>query len=205
MGREANCEVEYGGKRVAGKAHLETDSVVFRGDVRLTIPFKTIASAIASEGSLRLAWDGEEAIFHLGTQAENWAQRMLNPPGLMDKLGVKSGMFVCLVGLFDKSFKASLIARGASLLDMQEASRADILFLIAESPGELHRIGILAPTLRPNGAVWVVTPRGRPALRDIDVMVAGKAGGLVDVKVCRFSDTHTALKFVIPRANRKKG
>jgi len=30
-----------------------------------------------------------------------------------------------------------------------------------------------------------------------------KAAGLVDVKVVRFSDTHTAEKFVIPLASRK--
>jgi hypothetical protein len=29
-------------------------------------------------------------------------------------------------------------------------------------------------------------------------MKAGKAAGLVDVKVVRFSDTHTAEKFVVP-------
>jgi hypothetical protein len=29
-------------------------------------------------------------------------------------------------------------------------------------------------------------------------MTAGKAAGLVDVKVVRFSETHTAEKFVIP-------
>jgi hypothetical protein len=33
-------------------------------------------------------------------------------------------------------------------------------------------------------------------------MRAGKEAGLVDVKVVRFSETHTAEKFVIPRARR---
>jgi hypothetical protein len=33
-------------------------------------------------------------------------------------------------------------------------------------------------------------------------MKAGKAAGLVDVKVARFSDTHTAEKFVIPVRDR---
>jgi hypothetical protein len=34
-------------------------------------------------------------------------------------------------------------------------------------------------------------------------MRAGKAAGLVDVKVVRFSEVHTAQKFVIPVANRR--
>ncbi|MFL6248779.1 MAG: hypothetical protein ACJ74H_22330 [Thermoanaerobaculia bacterium] len=33
-------------------------------------------------------------------------------------------------------------------------------------------------------------------------IAAGKAAGLVDVKVVRFSDTHTAEKFVIPLKSR---
>jgi hypothetical protein len=33
-------------------------------------------------------------------------------------------------------------------------------------------------------------------------MTAGKRAGLVDVKVVSFSATHTAEKFVIPRADR---
>jgi hypothetical protein len=34
-------------------------------------------------------------------------------------------------------------------------------------------------------------------------MAAGKAAGLVDVKVVRFSETHTAEKFVIPKSRRR--
>jgi hypothetical protein len=34
------------------------------------------------------------------------------------------------------------------------------------------------------------------------VRTAGKAAGLVDVKVARFSETHTAEKFVVPVAKR---
>jgi hypothetical protein len=34
-------------------------------------------------------------------------------------------------------------------------------------------------------------------------MKAGKTAGLVDVKVVRFSDTHTAEKYVIPVKDRR--
>jgi len=36
----------------------------------------------------------------------------------------------------------------------------------------------------------------------VHVIAAAKEAGLVDVKVVRFSDTHTALKLVIPVARR---
>src|SRR5689334_23185459 len=98
MGREAKCDLEFEGARSEGKAHLETDSVVFRGDVRLNIPFKAVSSADVVDNSLRLRWEGKEAVLHLGSQAGAWAWRILNPPGLLDKLGIKSGMFISLIG-----------------------------------------------------------------------------------------------------------
>ena len=60
----------------------------------------------------------------------------------------------------------------------------------------------LVPLIVPNGSVWTVRRKGRKDLTEADVRAAGKAAGLVDVKVVRFSDTHTAEKFVIPVADR---
>ena len=56
----------------------------------------------------------------------------------------------------------------------------------------------------PTGAIWVVSLKGKAArVKDVEVMRAGKAAGLVDNKVCGFSATHTALKLVIPVAARR--
>jgi len=56
--------------------------------------------------------------------------------------------------------------------------------------------------LAPTGALWIVRPKGTAAISDADVIAAGKIAGLVDVKVVRFSDTHSAEKLVIPLAKR---
>ena len=65
-------------------------------------------------------------------------------------------------------------------------------------PDPHGRIAPWVPYLKSNGGIWVVSPKGRKDLRDVDVMAAGKAAGLVDVKGCAFNDRDTALKFVIP-------
>ena len=57
--------------------------------------------------------------------------------------------------------------------------------------------------LKANGALWVIRPKGRPEIPESAVMAAGKAAGLVDVKVVSFSPTHTAEKFVIPISKRR--
>ena len=57
----------------------------------------------------------------------------------------------------------------------------------------------LAGRIRPNGAIWVVSRKGKAAtLRDVDVIDAARNARLVDNKVASFSPTHTALRLVIP-------
>ena len=56
--------------------------------------------------------------------------------------------------------------------------------------------------LKPDGALWIVYPKGVPEIREMDVLLAGREAGLKDTKVASFSATHTALRFVIPIAKR---
>ena len=60
----------------------------------------------------------------------------------------------------------------------------------------------LLQALKSDGALWIVYPKGKQEIKEVDVLAAGRAAGLVDVKVVKFSDTHTALKFVRPKAER---
>jgi hypothetical protein len=79
---------------------------------------------------------------------------------------------------------------------------ADIIFYGASTRSALAKLVPLQKNIARNGAIWVIRPKGVAAITERDVMEAGKAAGLVDVKVVRFSDTHTAEKFVIPVAKR---
>jgi hypothetical protein len=80
---------------------------------------------------------------------------------------------------------------------------ADFVFYEADRVEDLARLGELMRSIKRNGAVWVVSPKGKGAqVKDVDVMAAAREAGLVDTKVVSFSDTHTALKLVIPVAKR---
>lgn len=79
---------------------------------------------------------------------------------------------------------------------------SDLIFLGAEATGDLGRIEPLVQYLRPNGHIWVVAPKGRLDIREADVLEAGRAAGLKDTKVARFSGTHTAHRFTIPLEGR---
>jgi hypothetical protein len=200
VGRQAACTARHAGRESAGRAELETDELVFRGDFRLAVPRAAITRATAADGWLEVDFDGGPAAFELGADAARWAREIANPKTVVDKLGVKPGQRVALVGLDDADFTRRLAERGAELVGA--ATPADHLFAAVESHDDLAALPELVPRIARNGAVWTIRRKGRRDLTEADVMAAGKAAGLVDVKVVRFSDTHTAEKFVIPVADR---
>jgi hypothetical protein len=201
VGDEARCVVRYGGRTSEGKALLETDELRFRGDFRLTVPLRAISSARAEGGRLDVAWEGEEASFEVGARAERWAERIRNPRTLLDKLGLKPSQRVSLVGIDDAELRRLLHEREIPFAEEPE-SESDAILYGAESVGALDRLAELRERLKPDGAIWVVAPKGVREPREAQVLAAGRAAGLVDTKVARFSDTHTAHRFVIPRDRR---
>ncbi len=202
MGLEAECTVHYGERVSAGRALLETSELLFRGDLRLAIPFADIAAVEAARGQLSVTFPGGTAVFDLGRRAEQWALKIRYPSPLLDKLGVKQDTHVTVVGIDAADFDAQLRRRTKEVATTREARDQEIVFLGTMSVDDLGQIEGLIPCIRRNGAIWVVYPKGKQHIREADVMAAGKAAGLVDVKIVSFSDTHSALKFVIPLAER---
>jgi hypothetical protein len=129
-------------------------------------------------------------------------EKDFSPKPLIDKLGVKAGHRVCLLGVQDEWFLADLRRAGADVSIGRARKHSDHLFLAVETVKDLARIGRLEGSMARNGAAWVVFPKGRKDLREMDVIRTGGDRGLVDNKVVRFSETHTALRFVIPVARR---
>lgn len=199
MGQEIACTASSDGRRAEGRAQLETDELLFRGEgLRLRIPYASVSAVRAADGVLELDHDGATSTFELGDRAAKWADRITNPKTVIDKLGVKPGQRVLLRGMDVDGFAGDLAARGAELVE----TGADHLFVAVETQDDLAALAGLVPLIARNGAVWTVRRKGRKDLTESDVMAAGKAAGLVDVKVVRFSETHTAEKFVIPVADR---
>jgi hypothetical protein len=202
MGAESKCTLTFGKTRADGKALLETDALIFRGgDVRLAVPYKQMSSVEAKDGALRVKFPDGLAVFAVGDVAPRWAEKIRNPPSRLDKLGVKADHLVIVHGVDDDEFEQELKVRGVRL-SARLSGEADIIFYGAESRPALNKLQALQKNLKRDGAIWVIRPKGVDAITEADVMKAGKAAGLVDVKVARFSDTHTAEKFVIPVKDR---
>jgi hypothetical protein len=189
---EVVCLVRHNGRAAEGKAKRETHELIFRSpELRLRIPFARTSATVEGD-DLVLRWSEGESCFEIGAEeAAKWAKAIANPPTLLDKLGVKDGHRVVLVDV-DGSFLAGRA--------VTHGEPADLIFYGVEEPARLARLADLRGRIKPNGAVWVVSRKGR--VKEAEVYAAGHAAGLVDVKVAAFSATHTANKFVIRLADR---
>jgi hypothetical protein len=203
MGAEALVTVRIKGRTVAGKARLETDVLQFRGDdLRLSIRFTEISDIAVRGGTLTVTFPGGSASFELGREAARWAEKIRHPPSRLDKIGVKPEWRASAIGVEDEGFLEELEGAIAHLSIGRVVKECDAIFFGVNKEVELARLEKLKESLKANGALWIIRPKGRPEISERATMAAGKAAGLVDVKVVGFSETHTAEKFVIPVRSR---
>lgn len=124
---------------------------------------------------------------------------------LLDKLGVRPGSKVAIVNLDDDGFVKRVKERTKDVVAGKPPEKVDLVFMGAESLGDLRRLDEVKRWIEPNGAIWVVRAKGgRGPLRDTDLIDAGLAAGLVDNKIASFSDTHSAMRFVFRLRDRPK-
>jgi hypothetical protein len=192
MGKEAHVEATFANGADAGRLQYEPPKLIFRGQARRVFEGPALAGVRVEADELVLV-DGTR--FRLGDKAaRGWADAIANPKGRLQKLGLKNGLTVGISNFDDPAFIAELVAAGHAPTD---GDRLDLLFHGADSALELAAIGPLVPRIAERGALWVVSLKGKLArLKDTDVMAAAGLHGLVGVKVCAFSETKTALKFV---------
>ena len=119
---------------------------------------------------------------------------------LLDKLGVKPGMRVAVIDVDDAEFLRELAGRAQVLARPKKG--IEMVFLRVEGPADMKRLAKLKDMIARDGTVWVVFRKGRKGFNENDVLRLGLESGFVDTKVVRFSDTHTALKYVIRKTER---
>src|SRR5687767_7210951 len=131
MGLESDCEARLHGRWRPGHARLEEKELFFRGDLSLRAPFDRLSEVRAERGLLAFRFDGRDVALRLGPEAEKWASRILNPRSRLEKLGVKPGMVVSVLGLgSDAAFMAELRSREARVHSGRVASRSDMVFFL---------------------------------------------------------------------------
>jgi hypothetical protein len=203
MGNEVKCRVLSGKQESEGKALLETSEIIFRGDFRLKLPFATILSAKVVSDELQLQTADGVAIFQLSAAtAAKWREKILHPKTRIEKLGIKPGTKVSLIGFQDQDeeFLKELQKTEAVMTAAKDGlpKECDCILLRTDTKQQLAQVAKIARKMLGAVALWIIYPKGQQHITEGDVFAAGHKAGLTDIKVVGFSATHTALKFVIP-------
>jgi len=170
------------------------------------------ASALAAAGAKVAIFDLQEELgekkakeiggLYVKTNVADAANTEVSVKTVVEKLGIKPGLKVVVLGGFDAGFHRD-VARALGAKPLVRAARGcDLVFVRFARPGDESRLAGLVSAIAPAGGVWAVYPKGQRELSEDTVRAAAKRAGLVDVKVVRFSDTLGALKLVIPKAKR---
>ena len=129
MGLETECTVRVGRKTSAGKALLEGERLIFRGDFRLELPFEQMKSVTVDGGALVLRTEDGETRLELGAPlAERWSRLIKEPKGLFEKLEVGPQSRVAVVDVRDTLFLTALRERTASVAEGRVPEGAPVIF-----------------------------------------------------------------------------
>jgi hypothetical protein len=179
-----------------GKLLWEFPKLIFRGAHRGIFQGHALRY-IKVEGNDLVLNDGTRFELEPG-EADKWLYAILNPPGRLDKLGVKPGQTVVVLAVEDEEFLEELATR---VEPVEAEENIDLLFLGVEDLADFDQLEDLIGGLGPKGAIWIVAQKGKGApLKDTEILAAARGQGLVDTKVCSFSKTHSALRFVKRKA-----
>lgn len=203
MGAEAMVNVTVNGATHLSKVRLETSVLHIRGaDLKLDVRFAEMKKVAVRDGTLSFMQGRRVIELMIGAAAAKWADKILNPPSRLSRIGVKPDWRASIVGAIEPGFLQELKGVVADLAVGRAVRNSDAIFLAVDRVADLKKIESLKCALKPDGAFWIVRPKGHREITERGVMDAGKAAGLVDVKVVGFSSTHTAEKFVIPLKDR---
>lgn len=202
MGQEFAGTVIVGGQKVAIQADFGSDRVRLSGGKRGDVPYKQVEILSTAGGLLKLRIDGTLMEFQVGPNVDRLAKKIRKPATRIEKLGIKAELSVAVVGPLDKAFLTELRQAVPKFKDGLPTKAVDVLLWSVKSASDLEDAARLAGHITPTGGLWMIYRKGKRDPSEDDVLAAGRGAGLKDIKVARFSETHTALKFVVPLADR---
>ena len=126
---------------------------------------------------------------------------------LSQKLGLKPGFCIFVDGApSDYRGIVGELPDGAKIVAQPKAPLDMVHLFATEAKGLAVKLRKYRDAIAPDGMIWVSWPKkssGVPTdLNDVVVRDTALALGLVDVKVCAVDAVWSALKFVIPKAER---
>jgi hypothetical protein len=157
---------------------LESDHILFRGaSERVKLALADVTKLDVQGDALLLERSGHALVLHLAPGASTrWLSKIRTPRSLLDKLGVREGMKVVVLGVQDAEFLAQLERRVGAV--RTRASAGTDVIVYGPSPSGIDRPRPAARHARPERRDRVVHRKGKEAtLWDVDVFAAGRRAG----------------------------
>ena len=124
---------------------------------------------------------------------------------VVQKLGVRNDERVEIVGDVGAGLRRDVKeVLGRGLVRSGELDGAIVMVQSIEEAEEAF--DSYRPRLRDTGYLWLITPkRGQEGyVNQMALVPGGKRRGLIDNKTCSIDDERSGIRFVVPRALRKK-
>lgn len=125
---------------------------------------------------------------------------------ILQKLGIKLSHRLCLIHMPD-DYIANVFNGENPTFDTTLISTYNFIhFFTDDKKGLEEMFPVLKNHLEKTGSLWISWRKkgaGVSHLAESDIMASGLENGLVDVKVARYDDTWSALKFVYRTTDRK--
>jgi hypothetical protein len=200
MGREARIVYTSGKERVEVRAHLDSAALQLSGGKKLAIPLSDVRTAKVAGDDLAIETKTAKFKLALGAkEAAAWAKKILNPPTLADKLGIKVDAVVLMVGAriveLDEAVSHAAKVERSAALTAAKAKTASLVLLTLEQETAPKQIESAAKALPKGVALWLVYAKGVKPNGD-DIIRLARQAALKDTKVARVSVTHAALRFI---------
>lgn len=206
MAMESACRLQMGKERHEGDVRMEADHIDFAGATKYRFRIAELTNPRRESDGIRFSFHGNPVTITLDTEAtaKNWIKYIQNPQTLADKLGVEEGHTVRVLNLNDDDeLMGSLRDREAKIV-AEGKRRCDMVMIGVERAAELRQIGLLAETLKRNGAIWVVLPKSARTVTKANVFAAAREVGMKQVQMLDFTDNRAAYKIVRPTNGRKR-
>jgi len=135
------------------------------------------------------------------------AERDYSHRDVVDKLGIKPGFAVAFANeplAIDAALRERILER-TGRAEAADDELVDVVLIGAtDSTDPAATLARWRSRIDQDGGIWLLTPkRGQPGYVDQrDLILAGPSAGVVDNKICSVSDTLSAMRFVIRKADR---
>lgn len=198
MAMEAACRLQVGRQKYEGRVRMEGGYIDFSGATKFRFRLGEIRNPSRAEDAIQFDFHGNAVSIQVGEKAApRWIDYILHPQTQAEKLGVREGDTVRIIGHEDPELLASIADKGASAVHSSTAT-CDVMVLGVERPTDLHAVRHLFDRIRPSGSLWVLLPKSVRTVTKANVVVAARESSLELSKALDYSESFSAFRMNRP-------